>query len=84
MDHQVFNKYLKEYTLNALASAGESVAAAADYLEKQSEPGLFAKDRVEKKAALLRVRKIFEASRGRSLYVALKSLGFDNLAKDQL
>lgn len=84
MNHQLYLKYLKEYTLDAMENSGESVALAADHLEKQSRPGMFSKDRVEKRAALTRVKKVFTSSRERSWYVVLKSLGFDDLAKEML
>lgn len=77
-------KYLRAYTVDALENAGESVSAAIDYLEKQPLPGLLAKNRLEKRAALARVRKVFKSSRERSWYVVLKSLGFDDLAKEKL
>lgn len=84
MDQQLYLKYLKEYTLEALKKVEYDVSQAADYLEKKPTPIYFQKDRKEKKAALIRVKKVFSASRERSLYVVLKSLGFDDLAKDAL
>lgn len=84
MDQELYLKYLKEYTLEALKKAEYDVSRAADYLEKKPPPIYFQKDRKEKKGALDRVKKVFSASRGRSLYVVLKSLGFDDLAKDAL
>jgi hypothetical protein len=84
MDQKLFIHYLKEYALEALEYAGDEVPAAADYLEKKSRAGIFTKDRQEKNAALLRAQKVFSSSRERSLYVVLKSLGFDDLAKDKL
>lgn len=84
MDQKKFTHYLKEYTLEALEIAGDEVSEAADYLEKKSRASLFARDRKEKNAALLRAQKVFSSSRERSLYVVLKSLGFDDLAKDSL
>ncbi len=84
MDQKLFTHYLKEYTLEALEQSGDEVSAAADYIEKKKKAGLFARDRKEKNAALLRVQKVFRSSRERSLYVVLKSLGFDDLAKDKL
>jgi len=84
MNQQLYLRYLREYALEALENAGESVSEAGDYLSEQPRPGLFTRDRLEKRAALERVIKIFQASRERSWYVALKSLGFDDLAKDNL
>jgi hypothetical protein len=84
MNQKLFLQYLKQYTLQALEQAGDDVALAADYLEEVKKPGIFSKDRKEKKAALDRVRTIFIDSRQRSLYVVLKSLGFDDLAKEKL
>ncbi|MCK4800991.1 MAG: hypothetical protein KAS84_03300 [Anaerolineales bacterium] len=84
MDQQLYLKYLKEYTLEALKKVEYDVSRAADYLEKKPTPIYFQKDRKEKKAALNRVKKVFSASRERSLYVVLKSLGFNDLAKDAL
>jgi len=52
MDQQLYLKYLKEYTLEALDKAEDNVSRAADW--------------------------------ERSLFVVLKSLGFDDLAKDAL
>jgi hypothetical protein len=84
MDQQLFLHYIKEFTLEALAYAEDNVSLAAEYLEKLPNPRFPEKDRREKKAALDRVKKVFSSSRERSLYVVLKSLGFDDLAKDKL
>ncbi|MFN2111633.1 MAG: hypothetical protein ACK2TT_00795 [Anaerolineales bacterium] len=84
MNQKLFTRYLMEYTLEALEKAGDDVSEAADYLEKKSRAGLFTRDRKEKNAALLRAQKVFSSSRERSLYVVLKSLGFDDLAKEKL
>jgi hypothetical protein len=84
MDHKLFLKYLKKYTLEALEASGDNVSEAADYLEKKKRASFLQKDRGEKNAALDRVQKIFSSSRERSLYVVLKSLGLDDLAKDKL
>ncbi|MCJ7733760.1 MAG: hypothetical protein MUP11_04345 [Anaerolineales bacterium] len=84
MDQQLYLKYLKEYTLDALAHSGDNVSQAYDYLKNKAKPGILSKDRQEKRAALDRVKKIFLESRERSLYVVFKSLGFDELAKEKL
>ncbi len=84
MDHKLFLKYLEKYTLEALKQSEDDVSSAADYLEKMKPAGLLQKNRVEKNAALSRARKVFSSSRERSLYVVLKSLGLDDLAKDKL
>jgi hypothetical protein len=84
MDQKIFLEYLKKYTLEALQASGDDVSMAADYLEKKKRASFLDKDKAEKNAALDRVRKIFSSSRERSLYVVLKSLGFDDLAKDKL
>ncbi len=84
MNQQLYLKYLKEYTLDALEHAGDNVSQAADYLETQRRPSLISNNRLEKRAALERVNKIFESSRERSWYVVLKSLGFDDLAKEKI
>jgi hypothetical protein len=84
MKQELFLKYLRDYALDALENAGESVTKAADYIAQQPRPGLLCKDRLEKRAALERVNKVFLASRERSWYVALKSLGLDDLAKEYL
>jgi hypothetical protein len=84
MDQQLYLKYLKEYTMEALDKAEDNVPRAADYLDKKSKPKFFMKDSEEKKAALSRAKKVFNSSRERSLFVVLKSLGFDDLAKDAL
>ena len=84
MDQQIYLKYLQEYTLEALANTKDNVSLAADYLEKFSKPSIFTKNRKEKIAALSRAKKVFAESRGRSAYLVLKSLGFDELAKDSL
>jgi len=84
MDHNLFLKYLEEYTLEALEQARDDVSNAADYLEKMKPAGIMSKNRAEKNAALERVRKNFSSSRERSLYVVLKSLGLDALAKEKL
>ena len=84
MNHKLFQQYLRQYTLQALERAGDDPSLAADYLEEIKKPGIFSKDRHEKKAALDRATKVFVESRQRSLYVVLKSLGFDELAKEKL
>ncbi len=84
MNQKLFLRYLKQYTLQALEKAGDDVSMAADYLDGIKKPGIFSKDREEKKAALDRATKVFLESRQRSLYVVLKSLGFDDLAKEKL
>ena len=84
MDHNLFQQYLEEFTLEALEKAGDDVPAAADYLEKIKPARFYSKNRKEKNAALTRVKKIFSSSRERSLYVVLKSLGMDELAKEKL
>ena len=84
MDQKLFQQYLREYTLEALEKAEDDVSLAADILANRAKPILWAKDRAEKKAALERARKVFAESRERSLYVVLKSLGFDDLAKEKL
>lgn len=84
MDHQLFQEYIKEYTLEALEATNQDVSQAADYLQQKNKPGLLARDRQEKRAALHRVQKVFDSSRNRSLWIVLKSLGLDDLAKDTL
>jgi hypothetical protein len=84
MDQKLFIKYLRNYTLQALEQTGDDVSQAAAYLEDLKKPGILTRDRLEKKAALEHARKIFKESRQRSLYVVLKSLGFDDLAKEKL
>jgi hypothetical protein len=84
MNQKLYLNYIKEFTLQALEYAKDDVSLAADFLEEKRKPGLLSKDRKEKKAALNRVTKIFQESRHRSLYVVLKSLGFDDLAKEKL
>jgi hypothetical protein len=84
MDQKLYLKYLKKYTLEAIEFAEDNVSLAADFLDKKAPPRFPQKDLKDKKAALDRVKKVFLSSRGRSLYVVLKSLGFDDLAKDKL
>jgi hypothetical protein len=84
MKHKLFQKYLEKYTLEALEQAGDNVSIAADYLENKKQAGLLTRNKAEKNAALDRVRKVFSSSRERSLYIVLKSLGLDDLAKEKL
>lgn len=84
MDHTLYLKYLEEYSREALENAGNDVSGAADYLEKMRKSGIFVRNRVERNAALDRARKIFSSSRERSVYIVLKSLGLDSLAKEKL
>jgi phage/plasmid primase-like uncharacterized protein len=84
MDQKIFLEYLQDYTLKALSVADDDVSQAADYLEKLSKPSIFSKHRKEKRAALERAQKVFQNSRGRSVYLVLKSLGFDDLARQKL
>ena len=51
MDQQLYLKYLKEYTLEALEKAGDDISLAVDYLEKKPTPIYYLKDNKEKKAA---------------------------------
>ena len=84
MDHKIYQEFLEKYTIEALEQAGDDVSQAADYLERMKEAGMLVKNRAERNAALERVRKVFSSSRERSLYVVLKSLGLDDLAKEKL
>ena len=84
MNQKLFQQYLREFTIEALEKADDDVSQAANILANQAKPLLWAKDRAEKKAALERAQKVFAESRERSLYVVLKSLGFDDLAKEKL
>ena len=84
MDQKLYLQYMKEYTFEAIEFAEDNVSIAADFLEKKPPPRFPQKDLKEKKAALERVKKVFSSSRERSLYVVLKSLGFDDLAKEKL
>lgn len=84
MDHDLFLKYLEIYTKEALEQSEDDVPGAADYLEKMKKAGILVKDRAEKIAALERARKVFSSSRERSLFIVLKSLGLDDLAKEKL
>ena len=84
MDQKLFQQYLREYTLEALEKAEDDVSLAAEILANRAKPFFWAKDRAEKKAAQERAKKVFTESRERSLYVVLKSLGFDDLAKEKL
>ena len=84
MEHQLYLEYLEKYALEALNSCNNDVSAAADYLESKAKIPLFTSDKKEKKAALKRVRKVFNESRGRTAYLVLKSLGLDDLARSRL
>ena len=84
MDHKLYLKYLEEYTLEALEHAGDDVSSAADYLEKLKKSGILVRNKKERNAALDRARKVFSSSRERSVYIVLKSLGLDGLAKEKL
>jgi hypothetical protein len=84
MDQKLFLEYLEKYTMEALEVSGDDVSGAADYLERKKRASFLHKNRNEKNAALNRARKVFSSSRGRSLYVVLKSLGMDDLAKEKL
>lgn len=82
MNHELYLQYLKTYTKEALEEADYDVSEAADYLHSQKEPGFFSKHRKEKRAALRRAKKVFDESRSRPVWIVLKSLGFDEWAKD--
>lgn len=84
MDHTLVQKYVKEYTQEALEISDGQIPQAADYLLNKRKPGFFAAHRKEKRAALRRVRKVFDSSRSRSVWIVLKSLGLDDLARDAL
>jgi len=84
LNQQLFTQYLRKYTLEALEKSGDDVSGAADYLEKVKPAGILGMNRKEKNAALSRARKVFSSSRDRSVYIVLKSLGLDDLAKEKL
>ena len=84
MDHKLYQEFLKKYTIEALEQTGDDVSEAADYLERMKKAGMLVRNRAERNAALGRARKVFTTSRERSLYVVLKSLGLDDLAKEKL
>ncbi len=84
MNHDLFQEYLEEYALEALNHAEGDVSLAADYLADKKGPSLLAKHKQEKKKALSRVRKVFQESRDRSAWIALKSLGLDEAARKYL
>lgn len=84
MDHDLFQEYLEEYALEALNHTQGDVALAADYLTEKKGPSFFAKHKQEKKKALNRARKVFQESRDRSAWIALKSLGLDEVASNYL
>lgn len=83
MKYDLYQKYLKEYALEALQH-GDDVSQAADYLQNISDPPLFARHRQEKREALHRAQKVFDESRSRPPWIVLKSLGLDEAAKDYL
>lgn len=84
MDYELYQKYLEEYALEALSYTDGDVSLAADYLDDKKDPSFFSKHKQEKKKALARVRKVFNESRDRNAWIALKSLGLDNAASDYL
>lgn len=84
MNNDLFQEYLEEYALEALNDAEGDVSQAADYLAEKKGPSFFARHRQEKKKALGRVRKVFRESRDRSAWIALKSLGLDEAAREYL
>lgn len=84
MDHNLVQHYIEEYTLEALEQSDGQIPAAADYLMEKKSPGFLSSHRKEKRAALKRVRKVFDSSRTRSTYIVLKSLGLDDLARKAL
>ena len=84
MEDKLIQQYIKEYTREALQAGENQVAQAADYLLSKDQPGLFSRHRRAKRLALERVSKVFDHSRGRSVWIVLKSLGLDELARDYL
>lgn len=84
MDNDLFQEYLEEYAQEALNYAQGDVSQAADYLLEKKGPSIFSRHRQEKKKALSRVRKVFQESRDRSAWIALKSLGLDEEARKYL
>ncbi len=84
MDYKIYQQYLESYVLDALDKKNDDVSAAADYLLDKKKPPIFAKDRKEKKAALERAQKLFNESRSRPVWIVLKSIGLDDLAKEKI
>ena len=84
MDHKLYRQYLESYALEALEENEDDVSAAADYLLNKKKPFFLSKHRKEKRAALKRVQKLFSTSRDRPVWIVLKSLGLDKLAKDKI
>ncbi|MEA2007575.1 MAG: hypothetical protein U9O54_00485 [Chloroflexota bacterium] len=84
MDRKIYHQYLEEYVLEALGKKDDDVSAAADYLQNKKKPSIFAKYRKEKGAALKRARKLLGETRDRPVWIVLKSLGLDELAKEKI
>ena len=84
MEDKLIQKYIKEYTIEALQEGENQVAQAADYLLSKEEPGLFNKHRRAKRAALERVSKVFDTSRSRRVWSVVESLGLADLVNDYL
>ena len=84
MDRKIYQQYLEEYVLEALENKNDDVSAAADYLQNKKKPSIFTKDRKEKEAALKRARKLLTETHDRPVWIVLKSLGLDELAKEKI
>lgn len=84
MDYELYRKYLEEYAMEALKESNDDVSRAADILLERKKPTLLTRHRREKREALRRLKKLFNESRDRPVWIVLKSLGFDDLAKDKI
>jgi len=73
MDQSRYNKYLIEYTRNALNNSDGTPSGAENYLHSQKKPGVFAS--AEKRTALIRAQKVFAEMQDRPLWLVLKALG---------
>ena len=84
MNRKIYQQHILEYVLEALEKKNDNVSAAADYLQNKKKPSIFAKYRKEKKAALKHAQKLLEETRDRPVWIVLKSLGLDELAKEKI
>ncbi len=84
MDQKIYRQYLEKYVLEALEKKNDNASAAADYLQNKKKTSIFAKNHREKDAALKRARKLLAETRDRPVWIVLKSLGLDELAKEKM
>jgi len=73
MNHERYERYLREIVKDAATHSNGTVPGIADFLLAKKKPGRFST--AEEKQAFARARKNFTAYRDRQLWFVLKCMG---------